>query len=64
MKYKLGGNCINKYVKDEVNVNIDESADWDVDSNICAKSGRGVNEGIDSDVDYEVRRSDNEIFEL
>ena len=45
-------------------MNIDESVDWDVDSNICDEVGRYVNEGVDSDVDDELRISDNEGFEL
>ena len=45
-------------------MNIDESADWDVDSNIFGEVGRYVNEGVYSDVDYEVRIIDTEGFEL
>ena len=45
-------------------MNIDESVDWDVDINICDEVVRYVNEGVDSDVDDELRISDNEGFEL
>ena len=45
-------------------MNIDESVDWYVNSNICDEVGISVNEGVHSDVDYEVRISDNEGFEL
>ena len=37
-------------------MNIDDSVDWYVDSNV----GRGVNGGVEIDVHNEVRSSDNE----
>ena len=51
-------------MKNEVNVNIDDSVDWDVDSNVGYEVGMIVNGWVDSDVDDEVRISDNEGFEL
>ena len=55
---------MNKYVKVEVNVYIDDSVDWDVDSYFGAEFCRVVNGGVDSDDDDEVRISDNEGVEL
>ena len=43
---------------------IDDSVDWYFDINVGAEVGRGVNRGVDSDFDYEVRRCDNEGVEL
>ena len=51
-------------MKNEVNVNIDDSLDWDVDNNVGDEVGRGVTWWVDSDVYDEVRNSDNEVFEL
>ena len=45
-------------------MNIDDSVYLDVDSNVGDEVGRGVTGWVDSDVDDEVKSSDNEWFEL
>ena len=45
-------------------MNIDDIVDWDVNSNSFSEDGRNVIERVDSNVDDELRSSDNEVFEL
>ena len=45
-------------------MNIDDILDWYFNSNSFSESGRYVIERVDSNVDDELRSSDNEVFEL
>ena len=55
---------VNKYVKYEVNLNMDESVDWYVDISVGNKFGRGVDVRVDIDVGAEVGNDDYEVVEL
>ena len=64
VELEVGGNFFNEHVKDEVNVNIDESADLYVDTSLGGEVGICDNSRVDSDVGAEVGISDGEGFEL
>ena len=52
---------VDRYVKDEADVNIDESVYCDVDRSVFYEVVRGINGGVDSDIDAEVGIVDGEL---
>ena len=56
--------CVDKDIKDKVDVNIVDNLDWGVDRSVGADVGRGDDGLEDSDVGGEVVSGDGDGFEL
>ena len=55
---------VDKLVKDEFNVNIDDSVDWDADRNVGAEVNRGNISGVGGHIGAKVLRSDGKRVEI
>ena len=52
-----------KYVKDYIDMNIDDSVYWDVERRDVTKVGIGIDKRVDNCVDIEVGSGDGEIVQ-